>query len=225
MINETRKKLFDCFINADRETPVTLLDDFAAKHSYQSAVKDVLEPVLRQFGDEWMKRGNISLAHAYISGKIAEDLLAKTALEYQRNSGLEIFRGIVVIGNIEGDYHSLGRKIVSTFLKSSSWQVHDLGNDVLAEDFVEKALAVNATVIGVSAMMYSNAVNIKKLRDEIDKRNLTGKLQLAVGGAVFNLRPQLVEEVGGDGSAPNAFSSIGLFEILSKKAIQNGGER
>lgn len=219
MVEETKEKLFNCFINADRETPIALLDDFAAKYSYESAVKDVLEPVLKMFGDAWVKRGNISLAHAYISGKIAEDLLTKTALEYKRKAMFENYKGIVVLGNIEGDYHSLGRKIVSTFLKSSSWQVYDLGNDILAEEFVDKAVEVNATVIGVSAMMYSNAVNIKKLRNEIDNRKLTGKIQLAVGGAVFILRPQLVHEVGGDGTASNAFSSISLFEELSRKAV------
>ena len=44
-------------------------------------------------------------------------------------------------------------------------------------------------------MMFTTAMNIRKLRDLIDARGLRGQIQLAVGGAVFNLRPELVAEV------------------------------
>ena len=74
-----------------------------------------------------------------------------------------ISKGNVVIGNIEDDYHSLGRKLIGIFLKSSGWTVYDLGNDVLSEEFIEKALETKSRVIGVSAMMYTTAKNIRKL--------------------------------------------------------------
>jgi methanogenic corrinoid protein MtbC1 len=89
-----------------------------------------------------------------------------------------------------------------------------LGNDVLATEFVDKAVELKARVIGISAMMYSTAVNIKKVRDEIDKRKLTNQIKLAVGGAVFRLRPELVAEVGGDGTTGNAMNANLLFEKL-----------
>lgn len=73
-------------------------------------------------------------------------------------------------------------------------------------------------MIGVSAMMYTTALNIKSLRAEIDRRGLTGKIQLAVGGAVFVLRPDLVDEIGGDGTARNAMAAPALFDDLWEKA-------
>ena len=73
-----------------------------------------------------------------------------------------------MIGNIEDDFHSLGRQTVCPFLTAAGWEVHDLGNDVPAEQFLDKALEVNASVIGVSAMMQTTALNIRKLRAMID---------------------------------------------------------
>ncbi|MFA7176187.1 MAG: hypothetical protein WC114_02975, partial [Smithellaceae bacterium] len=69
-----------------------------------------------------------------------------------------------------------------------------------------------------SAMMHTTALNIRKLRDLIDARGLNHQLKLAVGGAVFNWRPDLVAEVGGDGTARNATGVDALFQRLRDAA-------
>jgi methanogenic corrinoid protein MtbC1 len=126
--------------------------------------------------------------------------------------------GTAVIGNAEDDYHALGRRMVGTFLKIAGWEVVDLGNDVLAPTFLDKAEESGATVIGVSTMMVTNARNIIKVREEIERRSLAGKIKLAVGGAVFVMRPDLVAEVGGDGTAPTAMEAPDLFARLQAEA-------
>ena len=171
--------------------------------------------------EKWEKEGT-SLAQGYIAAKIAEDVLKKLAAE-RTYSVTPKLKGPIVIDNIEDDTHSLGRKMVMTFMETDGWEVYDMGNDVLADEFVDKAVDIGAKVIGISAMMYTTAKNIEKVRQEIDKRNLTGKIQLAVGGAVFVLRPELVDEVGGDGTARNAMEAPKLFENLWKKACQEEG--
>jgi methanogenic corrinoid protein MtbC1 len=133
-------------------------------------------------------------------------------------------KGAVVIGCTEDDYHPLGCRLVGVFLKTAGWEVHDLGTDVLAGEFVDKAEESGARVIGVSAMMYSTADHIPKLRHEIDARGLKGRLQLAVGGAVFVLRPELVGEVGGDGTAKNATLAPALVDDLWTRSLSAEAE-
>lgn len=147
-----------------------------------------------------------------MAGKIAEDVLTAAA-SVPGDLKLDV-KGPVVLGNIEDDFHSLGRKMVGVFLRAAGWRVIDLGNDVLPGEFVDQALAHGARVIGVSAMMLTTAGNIRDLRTELDSRGLSGKIRLAVGGAVFKLRPELVDEVGGDGSAPSAIQAPALIERL-----------
>ena len=178
---------------------------------------DVIEPVLTEVGRRWNEEG-VSLAQGYITAKITEDALNKVVAERADKNEISERKGPVIMGNIEDDSHSLGRKMVVTFLEADGWEVRDLGNDVLADEFVDTALEIGAKVIGVSAMMYTTAQNIRKVRDEIDNRNLTGKIQLAAGGAVFVLRPELIKEVGGDGTARNAIGAPELFSKLLKNA-------
>ena len=69
-------------------------------------------------------------------------------------------------------------------------------------------------------MMFTTAENIRKVRREIDMRKLTGKIKLAVGGAVFRIRPELISEVGGDGTASNAPEAPKKFEELWNKSLK-----
>jgi len=221
MINtdQERKSLSDAILKGERELANTLLDDYARSSDYRTAMNDVLEPVLKEIGESWA-RENLSLAQGYVAGKVTEDLLLKISDEDKNAAVKQIIKGPVVVGNIEDDYHSLGRKLVSICLQSAGWIVYDLGNDVTAKEFVDKAVETSARVIGVSAMMYSTAGNIRKVRDELDRLNLTGRIQLAVGGAVFKLRPELTYEVGGDGTAANGFQAPRLFEKLWEESLR-----
>lgn len=43
------------------------------------------------------------------------------------------------MGNIEDDFHPLGRRLVNIYSQAAGWNIIDLGNDVPAVEFIEKA--------------------------------------------------------------------------------------
>lgn len=215
-------KLVAAILSADRKAANELLERFAQDNGFDTTVMSVLEPSLERIGRMWETNAQVSLAQGYVAGKIAEDFMAKMVERYGKvnidkldtdRCGLDN-KKIAVIGNIEDDYHALGRKLVGTFLTMAGWQVHDLGNDVPAEEFIQIAVETNSKIIGASSMMYSAAINIAQIREKLEQQNLTNQIKLAVGGAVFRLRPELVREVGGDGTAPNAVKAPALFDQL-----------
>ena len=223
MNRDFQHELFDLLLAADRQSANGLIDEWARDRSYERAVIELLEPALRLLGERWSKEEDVSLAQGYIAGKIAEDLMAKVTAPQTSDPAVSASKGPVVIGNIQDDCHGLGRKLVVIFLQAAGWKVYDLGNDVAPGEFVDKAVEVDAPIIGASAMMYMTAMNIKELREEIDRRGFKGKMRLAVGGAVFVQRPELVEDVGGDGTAQNALDTPNLMSRLLDSVIQDGG--
>ncbi|MGC8494206.1 MAG: cobalamin B12-binding domain-containing protein [Syntrophobacteraceae bacterium] len=205
-----KKNLLECIMSGNRTKAIDILDGWAKRFNYGRAVSDILEPVLEDIGNLWMGE-KISLAAGYLAGKIAEETLLHA---HEHEDAVPETRGPVVIGNVEDDYHGLGRRMVCIFLKTAGWSVVDLGNDVAASDFVDSALANGSKIIAVSSMMFTTAGNIINIRREIDKRDLSDRIRLAVGGAVFKIRPGLVAEVGGDGTAANAVGAPELMERL-----------
>lgn len=206
----TRRLLIDHIFVGERQQAMALLCHSSESSGWRKTIFTLLEPALEEIGRRW-EAEHISLAAGYLAGKIAEEVLLRAA---EREQALPETRGPVILGNTEDDYHSLGRKLVAIFLRTGGWKVIDLGNDVLAEDFVEAAVQHEAKIIGVSAMMLSTAENIAKIRNLLEQRGLSGDIKLAVGGAVFKLRPELVTEVGGDGTAANAVDAPRLMARL-----------
>lgn len=199
--------------NGEKDRAIQQLTEWSQQSSFKSVIYTIMEPLLVRYGKLWMQ-GKLSLAHGYLSGKVAEGfyMIAAQDAEFNQSSGKP--RGTIILGNIEDDFHPLGRRLVNVYSQAAGWNIIDLGNDVQPELFVEKAVACHADIIAVSAMMFTTAKNIIKVRTELDRNALSGKIKLAVGGAVFKLRPELVHEIGGDGTAETAMDAPKLFETL-----------
>ena len=210
-----RDLLVGNIINAERSEAVALIESVAQKVGLPAAISNVLDPALIEIGELWSKE-KLSLAQGYVAAKITEDVLLKAVDSMEWCTNTEHLHIPVVLANIEDDFHSLGRKMVGTFLQLSGWDVHDMGNDVTAAEMVDKAVELHAPIIGVSAMLYTSSLNITKVREEIERRQLSGKIKLAVGGAIFKVRPKLVGEVGADGTAVSAMEAPQLFAGLVK---------
>ena len=149
-----------------------------------------------------------NLAQHFMTSQIAAEVTEKMLALFQAPP--EIF-GRVVIGSASGDLHTLGKRIVIGCLKAQMIDVTDLGVNVSAEKFVDEAVAHQAQVIGVSAMMVHTARGeggASKVRQILKARGLEDKIKLVVGGAPFRFDPDLVKLVQADGWAENGVSAV-----------------
>lgn len=215
------QELLAAIERADRAGAASVVDAWAVGRSFTQVVPELLSPTLESFGTLWSQGHNgVSLATGYVAAKVAEDVLSRLLRESSQDGGPILpSKGPVLLGNVEDDFHPLGRNMVAAFLRAAGWDVRDLGVDVPPTQFVDQAEAIGARVIGASAMMHTTAKNVARIREEIDRRGLAGKVQLAVGGAVFKLRPELVAELGGDGTAASALDASALFERLWQRSL------
>ena len=73
----------------------------------------------------------------------------------------------MVIGVVEGDVHDIGKNIVKTMFTAAGFNVHDVGRDVPAEDFVEASKANNAQLVAMSTLMNPTMYSIKAAVDAL----------------------------------------------------------
>lgn len=122
--------------------------------------------------------------------------------------------GKVVIGTVEGDVHSIGKDLVGSFLFSNGFEVFNLGEEVPAKDFVDKAEQVNAQVIGLSSLLTMSMDFQREVIQELKKRGLRDKYKVIVGGAPTS--EEWADQIGADGWADDAIEAVNLIKELLK---------
>lgn len=123
------------------------------------------------------------------------------------------YKGIVVIGTVEGDVHDLGKRIVMAMLVGAGFKVHDLGVDVEANVFIEKALELNADIIAASAILTTTANKLPEIGELLKSKDLTNKIKYMIGGASINR--DMIEWSGADEYGETAFQAV----VVARKLI------
>lgn len=125
--------------------------------------------------------------------------------------------GKAVIGTVKGDLHDIGKNLVVMMMKGAGFEIVDLGTDVPAETFVEKAEEIGADVIGMSALLTTTMPNMKDVIDVLNEKGLRDKYVVMVGGAPVN--EAFAQQIGADYYTADATSAAEAARdaVLSKK--------
>jgi methanogenic corrinoid protein MtbC1 len=114
--------------------------------------------------------------------------------------------GKVVIGTVKGDIHDIGKNIVITLLRSSNFDVTDLGVDVPAEKFVNALKETGARILGLSALLNFTYPEMKHVVEEVAKAGLRDKVKIIIGGTPVN--EQVRQFTGADHYAEDAVAGV-----------------
>ena len=122
------------------------------------------------------------------------------------------YLGKVVLGSVTDDIHDIGKNIVATMLIGAGFDVYDLGVNVSKEEFVNKAIEVQADIVGASAFMSSTYLYQRDIKKALDEAGLTPQVKYIIGGgAVYR---QWAREIGADGFAEDALEAVNLCKAL-----------
>ena len=144
--------------------------------------------------------------------KVVKELLEP---ELKKKAEKAKSKGKVVIGTVQGDIHSIGKNIVATLMFASGFEVIDLGEDVSAEEFVNKAKEESADLIGASALLTTTLPGQKRIIEALKAEGMRDKVKVIFGGAPCS--PEWVKEIGADGYAENAMKGVELAKKLIRR--------
>jgi trimethylamine corrinoid protein len=209
----------EAVFETDREAAFRVVENaLAGGLTPEDVVFKVVIPAVEEMMSLITKNPDANLAQHFMTAQIAADVTEAMLKKFRRPPEIV---GRVVFGTAAGDLHSLGKRIVMGCLKSLMVEVTDLGVNVPAERFVDAAVAHDARVIGISAMMVHTAAGpggCQKVRALLRERGLEGRIRIAVGGAPFRFDEQLYKSVGADGWAPDGISAGRVIVDLIKGA-------
>jgi 5-methyltetrahydrofolate--homocysteine methyltransferase len=135
----------------------------------------------------------------------------KPHIEGSGSSGKKL--GTVVIGTVFGDLHDIGKNLVVLMLQSSGFEVHNIGENVPPETFVEKARELGADVVGMSSLLTTGDPHVKATVEAIKQSDIADKVKVICGGAAVTEKFAL-ETCGADGYAPDAAGAVKVTKEL-----------
>ena len=121
-------------------------------------------------------------------------------------------KATVVIATVEGDIHDIGKNLCALMLKNYGFNVIDMGKDVPAEKIIDKAVEVNADVIGLSALM---TTTMMRMDDVVKLAKEKGcRAQIIIGGACIT--ESFKDEINADGYSEDAAGCVRLVQQLMR---------
>ncbi len=177
-------------------------------------VQEILVPTLTEVGQRF-QNFEIFLPELMMAGEAAERVTAIVEEATLKAGNPSLNLGTVILGQVEGDMHDIGRNIVGTLLNSHGFKVIDLGRDVSASAFLETAEKEKADIVALSALMTTTLPAQKRtinLFSEVRKRE---EYYIIVGGGAVSR--EWADEIGSDGYSADAAGAVDLCKNLLKK--------
>ncbi len=174
-------------------------------------LNNVLLPAMKEVGDKF-GAGELILPFVLQSAEVMKKSVAHLENYLEKKEGVS--KGLVVLATVYGDVHDIGKNLVKTILANNGYDVIDLGKQVPAETIITKAAEVNATAIGLSALLVSTSKQMPLIVNELHRRGV--QIPVLVGGAAINRRfgRRIFFTEDGQAHKPGVFYCKDAFEGL-----------
>ena len=195
----------NALLKFDRVHAGQIIEDALSENNTFQVIDEIVSPALTRIGTAW-DTGEIALSQNYMAARIAEQLMdeilppvSPERIDYPK----------IAITTL-GDYHMLGKKVVTSMLRSTGYSIIEYDNMNL-DQLVEKLNENGIDLLLTSTLMLNIALEIKELKRRMDKKGL--KTKIIAGGAPFLFDDMLYREVGADHMAR---TSSDVYKLIDR---------
>ncbi|WP_127105853.1 corrinoid protein [Pararhodobacter zhoushanensis] len=131
--------------------------------------------------------------------------------------------GKMVIGTVKGDIHDIGKNLVAMMMEGAGFEVVDLGINNPVEKYIDAALAENADIIGMSALLTTTMPYMKVIIDTLKEKGLREDYIILCGGAPLN--EEFGRAIGADAYCRDAAVAVETAKTLVARKHNQGAAR
>jgi len=179
--------------------------------SPRAILEEAMMPAMEEIGEKFSRN------EAFIPELIVAAAAMEKGMEVLKPAlgGEEVVRGLVVLGTVHGDIHSIGKNLVRMCLEGSGFRVVDIGEDVPTERFVEAYREHRPDILGLSALLSSTMQRMPEVIEAVRAEDPSAVIM--VGGAPVT--QDFADRIGASGYAPNAFEAA----VKARELLRMGG--
>ena len=203
---ESRPALQQAIIKGLKEKAAQLTKELLGSVAPLDLVNNEIIPALNIVGEGFEKK-TVYLPQLLMSAEAAKGAFEEIK-GFMADGKKAAGKGPILLATVQGDIHDIGKNIVKLLLENYGFDVVDLGKDVPPQAVLDRAIALQAKIVGLSALM---TTTVPAMEETI--RLLKEKApwcQTVVGGAV--LTKEYAEKMGADFYAKDAMETVRFAE-------------
>ena len=207
------EKFFQSLSEGEIEEVKTLVQEaLDAGESAERVLKEGLIQAMDRVGVRF-KNGELYIPEVLLAARAMHAGMA--ILKPILSKSTETIAGKVLIGTVKGDLHDIGKNLVAMMIEGGGFDVIDLGIDVPASRFVEAVKEHRPQVVGMSALLTTTMVEMKKTIQALEEAGQKGRVKIIVGGAPVT--EDFAKDIGADGYAPDAAVAVDVVRSWISK--------
>ena len=223
------EQLYNAILYRRRAGVEALVEACLEQHTPVDVLNTMLFPAMQDVGDRFGK-GELILPFVLKSAEVMKAAVAQLEPHFDRADSVS--KGTLVLATVFGDVHDIGKNLVKIILENNGYTVHDLGKQVPVATIIDKAIAVHADAIGLSALLVATSQQMQRCVAELHRRGL--RIPVLVGGAAINerfaQRIALLENgglyMGGVYHCQDAFEALQVLEhVIMHRPDGEEGQR
>lgn len=189
------ERLFHLLISGDRPGARTLMHEaLDSSNQPEEFAHETLWPTMEMITTLFRKDQLSTLAHHYAT-RLLRSLVDQIQPSYRqakrRDKTILLFCGA-------SEQEELAAQLVADLAEADGYNVFLGGSGISNDEVLEEVGRRRPDILLMFASAASDAPNIRQLIDTIREINACAKMQIAVGGGVFNRAEGLAEEIGAD---------------------------
>ena len=154
-------------------------------------------------GDKFEK-GEYFLSELVVAAEVMKEGLKVVTPYLKGDSAKKI--GKVVIATVEGDYHDLGKNIVTSLLRVQGFEVIDLGVDVATDKIINAIKEHQPSIVGMSALLTLTMPKMGEVIKALKASSMREKVKVILGGT--SITEEFAASIGADHKAVNALEGV-----------------
>ncbi len=208
ILNELRNAIMDLDHVKSKDTARKGID---AGMEPLDLINNGIRPALDILGERF-SAGDLFLPELVLSAKAADAAVEILEPELLKRGGASDKLGKVLIATVKGDIHDIGKNIVALLMKSTGFEVVDLGVDKTEEEIFSAAKEHGVSVIGLSALLTTTMPRMQAFIEYLQESGVRDQYKVVVGGAPVT--EEFADEIGADGYGADATRAVEITKKL-----------
>jgi trimethylamine corrinoid protein len=209
--NEKLQRIYKSMVDIDVETVPKLVQESLGSGEDVMKIIHALTRGINTVGDKF-ETMEYFLPQLILSAGAMDEAMKILRPEIDRLDLAVGPTGVIAIATVEGDIHDIGRNIVIAMLRASGFTVHDLGNNVKAGVVIDKALELEADIIGLSSLLTTSLPFARDVPRLMETRGVRDHFKVVMGGGAVT--PEYCDDIGADGYGKDAAAAVKLMRKL-----------